>query len=622
MKSKRLLSNLVYVMLDAISITLSYLISIFIVNVLGIKFNFVGLPYVLVLVIFLKIVLFYIIGIYHIILEHLNFKGVSRIVVVTVATNILIVIMLLIPGVPKFMPKSMYIFITTFEVLTLIGYRLLYRLSIYLSTSSKKSVATSKKTLILGAGSAGELALKEIEQNKNLNNYVVGFLDDDDNKIGKRISNKRVISSIKDIDKIIEQYEIEEVIMAINNYPKENINKLLNSLNKFEHIQMKRISLVDGISDDENQVLRIVDIKVEDLLDRNEIKLATNDISNFIEGETVLVTGGGGSIGSELCRQIFDFKPKKLIIFDIYENNAYDIQMELERKKFKDHSIKVEIKALIGSVYNMKRLEDVFIEHKPTIVFHAAAYKHVPLMEESPVEAIRTNVIGTNNTATLANKYGIKKMVLVSSDKAVRPTNVMGATKRFAEMIITHHNYIGPTKFSAVRFGNVLGSNGSVIPLFKKQLEDGGPLTVTHKDITRFFMTIPEAVGLILQSAVYADGGEIFILDMGEPVKIYDLANKMIRLAGLRPNVDVNIEIVGLRPGEKLYEELLVDHSADKHLKTNHSRIFIEKQKDVQDKELDLSYITDHFEEFDSCHVKRMLAHVITTYQIDGDKEN
>jgi FlaA1/EpsC-like NDP-sugar epimerase len=364
---------------------------------------------------------------------------------------------------------------------------------------------------------------------------------------------------------------------------------------------------------------QIIDVKIEDLLNRDEIKLDDTRIKGFIQGEVVLVTGGGGSIGSELCRQIADLEPKQLIIFDIYENNAYDIQQELLRKFSKAHK-KLNLKVLIGSVYNRERLESVFKAYQPTIVFHAAAYKHVPLMEDSAVEAVRTNVIGTYNTSSLANQYNVKKFVLVSSDKAVRSTNVMGATKRYAELIVQEQQeHSSVTKFSAVRFGNVLGSNGSVIPLFKKQIADGGPVTVTHQDITRYFMTIPEAVGLILQCGVYANGGEVFILDMGEPVKIKDLAEKMISLTGLKPYEDIKIEFTGLRPGEKLFEELLVDHDHDNQHKTENQKIYIEKQKVVEKDELELNQIIETIEQLDNEEIKAFVGSVIKTYKRNGE---
>lgn len=616
MKQKKFLNTLTMMIIDAIIISSSYILSMLIAETIGYGDGFPKIGLFLVIIIAVKIIIYLLLGIYNTITRYLDYTDITKIVLATFFTNVVIVIYLTIPGITKFMPRSIYLFITTLEIVGLVLVRMFRRFIEYRKKRSSFKKLEAKRTLIIGAGSAAELAIKEINNNKNLNNYIVGLVDDDPIKLGRTISNIKVLGTISDLKDIIPKCEVEEIVMAINNYPKTKFNDLLNEISEFDDLIMKRISLSGDLR--KEQDLKIVDVKPEDLLDRYEIKLEAEDINNFIKDEVVLVTGGGGSIGSELSRQIFNLNPKELIIFDIYENNAYDIQMELERLRFK-RNIDVKLTVLIGSVYNTKRLEQVYETYKPTLVFHAAAYKHVPLMEDSPMEAIRTNVLGTKNSARLANKYGVKKFVLVSSDKAVRPTNIMGATKRYAEMIVAHYNEIGPTKFSSVRFGNVLGSNGSVIPLFKKQIADGGPVTVTHKDITRYFMTIPEAVGLILQSATYANGGEVFVLDMGNPVKIYDLAYKMIRLSGLRPGIDIEIVITGLRPGEKLYEELLVDHNNNNHLKTEHSRIFIEKQNGISYDSLDFKYVEEHFENLDNEHIKKMVAKVIDTYDINGN---
>lgn len=616
MKQKKFLNILTMMIIDAIIISSSYILSMLIAETIGYGDGFPKIGLFLVIIIAIKIFINFLLGIYNTITRYLDYVDISKIVLSTFFTNVVIVIYLTIPGITKFMPRSIYLFITTLEIVGLVLVRMLRRFVDYREKRTLIKKYKGKRTLIIGAGSAAELAIKEIKNNKNLNNYVIGLLDDDPIKMGRTISSNKVLGSIHSLKEIIPKYEVEEIVMAINNYPKEKFNDLLNVISEFDDLTMKRISLSGDLR--KEQDLKIVDVKPEDLLDRYEIKLDADDINNFIKDEVVLVTGGGGSIGSELCRQIFNLNPKELVIFDIYENNAYDIQMELERLRFKEN-VDVKLTVLIGSVYNTKRLEQVYETYKPTLVFHAAAYKHVPLMEDSPMEAIRTNVLGTKNSASLANKYGVKKFVLVSSDKAVRPTNIMGATKRYAEMIVAHYNSIGPTKFSSVRFGNVLGSNGSVIPLFKKQIADGGPLTVTHKDITRYFMTIPEAVGLILQSATYANGGEVFVLDMGNPVKIYDLAYKMIRLSGLRPGIDIDIVITGLRPGEKLYEELLVDHKNNNHLKTEHSRIFIEKQNGISYDSLRIKHVEENFENLSNEDIKLMVASVINTYDINGN---
>ncbi|WP_035344760.1 polysaccharide biosynthesis protein [Haploplasma modicum] len=605
--------TLLLVLIDIIIIILSYVFSVLVVRVIGGNSDFPILIQSLVVITMIKIAINFAFGIYNIMLSHLDFNNVLRIFLVILLTNFMLVLLLMLPSIPKFMHKSVYLFITAFEVTGILGYRVGIRIFLTYEKVKVKSLKDSKRTIILGAGSQAEMAIFEINNNKDLNNYVVGFLDDDPVKLGKTISNKAVLGTLSQLDDIIEKYKIDEVILAINDFPKAKLNNILEYINNNRiGISLKQTSFMNDYK--KNQRLSIETIKIEDLLERTVVKLDNNQIFDLLTDQVVLVTGGGGSIGSELCRQIFELGPKELIIFDIYENNAYDIQMELERLKYKNRSIKTELKVLIGSVYNEKRIEEIFETYKPSIVFHAAAYKHVPLMEDSAREAIRTNVIGTNNVAKLSVKYGVKKVVLVSSDKAVRPTNVMGATKRYAELIISYYNNQGKTMFSSVRFGNVLGSNGSVIPLFKKQIEDGGPITVTHKNITRYFMTIPEAVGLILQSAAYAKGGEIFILDMGEPVKIIDLANKMIMLAGLIPDVDIKIDVVGLRPGEKLYEELLIDHRINNFTETSNSRIFIEHQDDNFDCSIQIEHISSIFENISNDEVKNELSKVIKGY--------
>ncbi len=366
--------------------------------------------------------------------------------------------------------------------------------------------------------------------------------------------------------------------------------------------------------------IRMIDVDIDNLLNRDPIILDNHEINDMLYGQSVLVTGAGGSIGSELVRQIFKTHPKTLVLFDIYENSTYDIQMELVRKMREENIKDINLVTLIGSTYNEFRVEQIIKKYRPDYIYHAAAYKHVPLMEDSPAEAIRTNVIGTYNVAKMADKYQVKKMVLVSTDKAVRPTNVMGATKRFAEMIIQHYAETSKcTKYAAVRFGNVLGSNGSVVPLFKKQIEEGGPVTITDKRIIRYFMTIPEAVSLILQCGLFAEGGEIFILDMGSPVKILDLAEKLIRQAGMVPYVDIDIVETGLRPGEKLFEELLLD--VEHQQKTKNRKIYIEEKEKIDNNiDSEVQQIGKVFEMDDTNDVKSLLSKFIETYQITDNK--
>jgi FlaA1/EpsC-like NDP-sugar epimerase len=401
----------------------------------------------------------------------------------------------------------------------------------------------------------------------------VVVVDDDKEKRKRKFLNIPVEGPIADVAKYIKQYQVQQVIIGIGNITRARLFEILRYLEK-ENVKIRRLPLMEELEKD-GQQMKVKDVDVNELLGRDVVPLINEEIKNFIKHQVVLITGAGGSIGSELSRQIFSYQPKQIILLDIYENGVYDVQQEL-LKLNKKQATPIQVNVLIGSTYNAERMRQLFTVYQPTLVFHAAAYKHVPLMEDSPQEAVRTNVLGTYHIVSLCDEFKVKKMVLVSTDKAVRPTNVMGATKYYAETIMRHFAKISKTTaFGAVRFGNVLASNGSVIPLFKKQIEGGGPVTVTDPNITRFFMTIPEAVGLILQCGVYAKDGEIFVLDMGKPVKIIDLAEKMIRQSGYLPHEEIRIEFTGLRPGEKMYEELLLDPSTN--LKTPNEKIFIDR---------------------------------------------
>ena len=406
--------------------------------------------------------------------------------------------------------------------------------------------------MIIGAGEAGNMLLREIKRSSHLPMKVVCFIDDDPLKQGYYMNDVPIAGDRDAIGEMVKKYEVDEIYIAL---PSVSINQRRELMNICNDTGCK-IKILPGIyqlMNGEVKVSKLRNVEIEDLLGRDPISVNMNQIASYVENRTVMVTGGGGSIGSELCRQVAARHPRKLIIVDIYENNAYDIQQEL-KINYPD----ANVVTLIGSIRNVSRLESVFAQYKPDIVYHAAAHKHVPLMEVSPDEAVKNNVVGTWNVARMADKYGVKKFVMISTDKAVNPTNVMGATKRICEMIVQTYNEISKTDFVAVRFGNVLGSNGSVIPLFKRQIEAGGPVTVTDPNIIRYFMTIQEAVSLDLQEGAYAKGGEIFILDMGEPVKIDDLAKNLIRLSGYTLGVNMEIKYTGLRPGEKLYEELLM----------------------------------------------------------------
>ena len=510
------------------------------------------------------------------------------------------------------LPRSYFIiqFLVLFILVT--GFRFSYRILRSIVTQIEEK-SKSVNTMIIGAGSACRLIIDEINNNKaDFNNIIRCIIDDDKQKKGTFIKGVPVVGDRNDIIKACNKYAINEIIIAIPSASKSKIALI------YEEAQQSKCNikivpkLAKSMGENESILGTLRPISYEDFLGRDQIVVDNEEIENSLFNKVCLVTGGGGSIGSELCRQIAKANPRKLIIFDIYENNAYDIQQELIR-----NYPNLDLETIIGSVRDYDRLEKVFIEFHPEIVFHAAAHKHVPLMEVSPNEAIKNNCLGTLNTAKLSDIYKVKKFVLVSTDKAVRPTNIMGASKRICEMIIqTMDKKSKNTDYVAVRFGNVLGSNGSVIPLFLKQIESGGPVTVTDKEITRFFMTIPEAVSLILQASVYAKGGEIFVLDMGKPVKIYELAKQIIRYKGFEPGVDMEIKITGLRPGEKLYEERLMDEEGLK--KTPNKLISIGQpikfDEDKFLKDLD-SLIKESYK--NEGNIKDKVAKIVTTYTVD-----
>lgn len=431
--------------------------------------------------------------------------------------------------------------------------------------------APKRRTMIIGAGTAGAMAIREFEQNSRSHNIAVCLIDDDANKRGTRIRGVKVAGGRDKIVEAVKKYGVEEIIYCIPSASHAVKNEILE-LCAQTGAEIKSLPSLSQIANGEVTLDQIKSVSIEDLLGRTQVHADNADIAGKVRGQTVLVTGGGGSIGSELCRQLAELKPSRLIILDIYENNAYDIQQELKRK----HP-ELDLVVLIGSVREDRRVRYVFETYRPAVVCHAAAHKHVPLMEDSPAESIKNNVFGTYNVARAAGDFGTKLFILISTDKAVNPTNVMGASKRLCEMVVQSMNGRNSTKYIAVRFGNVLGSNGSVIPLFRKQIAAGGPVTVTDKRVTRFFMTIPEAVSLILQAGAFAEGGEVFVLDMGSPVRIDDMARKMIRLSGFEPDVDIKIEYTGLRPGEKLYEELLL--KSEGLQKTDNHLIYIGHQR-------------------------------------------
>lgn len=604
----------VFLLLDMLSLILSSIISI------GLRFDFCDIPslflmnsykyliydFIILLVIFIFFKLYTsmwtyasIVELIYIVFSCLFFEFISY-----VYKNIFKIMM----------PRSYFIMQLLLLVLFVCVSRFAFRFIRFLIINIKNK-SKNNNTMIIGAGSAGKLLINEINNNqKGFTNKIRCIIDDNKNKRGTYINGIPIVGNRNEILKNCKKYNINEIIIAIPSASKEVIGQISEECAKTK-CNIKILPAITSLMN-KNQTKQIINrmrpLSYEDFLGREQIVVDVKEIEKTINNKVILVTGGGGSIGSELCRQIAKCQPKQLIIFDIYENNAYDIQQELKRMY-----PKLNLETIIGSVRDYERLENVFKTYKPDEVFHAAAHKHVPLMEASPNEAIKNNCLGTLNTAKLADKYKVKKFVLISTDKAVRPTNVMGATKRICEMIVQNYDKKSKhTDYVAVRFGNVLGSNGSVIPLFLKQIENGGPVTVTHKEITRFFMTIPEAVSLVLQASVYALGGEIFILDMGKPVKIYELAKKIIRYKGYEPNVDIQIKITGLRPGEKLYEEILMDEEGLKE--TPNKLIHIGKPIAFDSKKFEKNL--DNLIKFsykNNKDIKEKLAKVVTTYRID-----
>ena len=594
----------------------------------------------------LCLLVFWRLSLYNSIWRYASFRELSRVIYASVITSVIQIV-----GITFFfarMPISYYLIGMGFQFLFMAGIRFSYRfyllLQAHLTRASNPEHPT--RVMIIGAGNAGQLILRDALRTHNSNLEVRCIIDDNSNKWGRYIDGVPVVGGRDDIMAAVQKYSIERILVALPSISGEEKRDILN-ICKETGCQLKNLPGMYQMISDSISIGDMKDVSVEDLLGREPITVNMEDIYRYISGKTILVTGGGGSIGSELCRQVASHKPKRLIIFDVYENNAYDIQQEL-----KETYPKLPLTVLIGSVRDSRRIDSVFATYHPDIVYHAAAHKHVPLMEDSPCESIKNNVIGTYKTAYAALRHGCRRFVLISTDKAVNPTNIMGASKRLCEMVIqsfdravkngqadslprlfTHRpddsaglqarlpeNPV--TEFVAVRFGNVLGSNGSVIPLFKKQIAKGGPVTVTHPDIIRYFMTIPEAVSLVMQAGTYAKGGEIFVLDMGAPVKIDDLARNLIKLSGHKPDGDIPILYTGLRPGEKLYEEKLM---AEEGLQTTENALihlgrpisfdwekFLRQLRPL----MDAAYHNDP-------HIRDMVADLVSTYHPDrgGDGE-
>ena len=542
-----------------------------------------------------------------------EFAGVDELFHIVVAGAIVSILKFIvnsIPGIPHF--QVSYPVISGLLLVGAIGLsRMAYRVARTLLRPS--SQPGKVRTLLVGAGKAGAMALRELQTSERSLNDVVCIVDDDFTKRGSFLRNIKICGACSDIPAIVKQYKIDEIILAIPTATPEQRRRIV-SICQQTRCRLKTLPGLFQLANGDISVQKIRSVDVLDLLGRDSVKVDLTEIAAYVKGKTVLVTGGGGSIGSELCRQIAKQDPKRLIIFDIYENNAYDIQQELVRSM-----PELTLDVIIGSVRDRPKVEELFSVYQPDLVFHAAAHKPVPLMERSPHEAIKNNVFGTYNVASAADRFGAERFVLISTDKAVNPTNIMGASKRICEMIVQSMSTHSATKFVAVRFGNVLGSNGSVIPLFKKQIADGGPVTVTHRDVIRYFMTIPEAVSLVLQAAAFASRGEIFVLDMGEPVRIDDLARNMIRLSGFEPDVDIKIVYTGLRPGEKLYEEMLMKEEGLRT--TQNELIHIGKPLDIDavafDAQLKSLYAAC---KNNSPRICTLVAEIVPTYHPSAEK--
>lgn len=620
-KNKWIKRGIVIALLDGLTICSAYFLALLL------RFDFIfskipdeylqgylwSMPYWIII----TVVIFYICKLYHSIWRLASVQELSRIIF---AYMILLVCYLVgILGMSLRMPRSYYCIGVVLSFCMTTGIRFSYRFvrSFLDMRRQDEPEERQNRIMIIGAGAAGQVLIKELVNSRKLHTKVCCVIDDNPNKKGRLLEGIPIVGDRYDIPRMVEKYKVNHIVFAIPAADAKTRKEVLN-ICKETKCRLQTIPGVYQLLNGEVSVSKLRNVEVTDLLGRNQVKVNNEEIFQSIKGKVVLVTGGGGSIGSELCRQIASAEPKLLIIFDMYENNAYEIQQELKRK----YQEKLNLLVLIGSVRNTNRIRWVMDTYKPDVVFHAAAHKHVPLMEDSPNEAIKNNVLGTYKTAVAAARAGVKKFVLISTDKAVNPTNIMGASKRLCEMVVQMMNrQCERTDFVAVRFGNVLGSNGSVIPLFKKQIAEGGPVTVTDKNIIRYFMTVPEAVSLVLQAAYYAKGGEIFVLDMGEPVRIDDMARNLIKLSGYTPDVDIMVEYTGLRPGEKLYEELLMDEEGLEN--TENELIHIGKPIQMDDE-----WFKGKLKELDEAacredeNMKAIVAEIVPTYHFQKRTSN
>ncbi len=594
---------------DVLALTISFIIS----NILFYDLLLSKFFSYLHVILFVKILIFFSLGLYNTLWKYASIEEFFQIIVVSIIANGACMLIL-----NSFDHKIIYNIAVLMIILDLVfigGSRILYRFARMIKYGRLTLRSGGIRVLIVGAGDAGVGLMKELKKHPEHKYKCVGFVDDDRTKVGKRINGVKVIGTIEKTNIIVKQKKIDEIILCIVSISEKRKKEIIRDCSQSK-CKVKTLPGVFEIINGKVKFNQVREVQIDDLLGREEINLNTSEICCYLKGQKVLVTGGGGSIGSELCRQIMKYSPKELIVLDIYENNVYDLQNELLRK-YKD----IPLTVLIASVRDKSRINEIIGDMKPDVVFHAAAHKHVPLMESNPKAAIKNNVFGTLNVVQASDRHSVKKFVLISTDKAVNPTNIMGATKRLCEMIVQSINPMSKTEFVAVRFGNVLGSNGSVIPLFKKQISLGGPVTITHPNIVRYFMSIKEAAQLVLQTGSIAKGGEIFVLDMGQPVKIVDLARALIKLSGFDPDKDIDIQFVGLRPGEKLYEELLMDEEGIES--TTHEKIFVGKplNKEYNGLLVELNHLKWSLRK-DNESLKNLLKQIVPTYKEPNEVNN
>lgn len=615
-KYQLLVRRIILIVVDIMSVLLSYYGSMMLYdyNMMSWTFVYETMP-IAVLLMLISLGIFTFMKLYSSLWQFASINELMNIVISTLFSTCVLVVINMITN--AHLPVSVICGYFMMSTLLVGGTRFSYRFfRLYASRHDLfgRTDVQNKRVMVVGAGSAGEKILRETLNTKNLHKTIVCFIDDDPHKIGRRIHGVPIVGDRNTILDHVSKYKIDEIYIALPSIDKKEVAKILN-ICKETKCKLKRLPGIYQFINDEIILNKLKDVEVQDLLGRDPIKVNLDEIMSYVTNRVIMITGGGGSIGSELCRQIAERSPKQLIIVDIYENNAYDIQLELKRKY-----PKLDLQTMIASVRDVGKMNDLFETYHPDIVYHAAAHKHVPLMEDAPHEAIKNNVFGTLNVVKACDQYHVKKFILISTDKAVNPTNIMGASKRICEMIVQAYDQLSKTEYVAVRFGNVLGSNGSVIPLFKKQIQNGGPVTVTHPDIIRYFMTIPEAVSLVLQAGAYAKGGEIFVLDMGKPVKIVDMARNLIQLSGYEPDVDIKIQFTGLRPGEKLYEEMLMKEEG---MQTTPNKLIhighpIEMDIPLFLKELDELKTIAYDEDSD---MRSAVKHIVSTYHYENGKQ-